>query len=324
MPLETVWQLPFVIASRAGQGLKQSGVMRFHGFAGWTFVSPGYFDVLGVRMLKGRDFSFTDDARAPGVAIVNETMARLFWPDGDPLRDQLVIGRGMRPAYDQEPVRQIIGVVGDVRDTRLMDPPRPAMYVPVAQEPDGVTVANVKLLPLVWIVRTTTQDSSLIRPIQRALESAPGRLPVTRVREMRDVVSDSTARSTFNAWLMATFGVCALGLAAVGVYSLVAYWVQQRKRDIAVRLALGAEGASVVRLVVRRGMGIAVVGIGIGVIIALTLAQAMAALVFGVRPRDPVIIVGTTVLLTVVAFVATAIPARRASRIDPLQTLRAE
>ncbi len=156
MPLETVWQLPFVMASRAGEGLTQRGSMRFHGFGGWTFVSPGYFDVFRIPILKGRDFTFADDAKAPGVVIINQAMARRFWPNGDPLKDQLIIGRGMRVAYDEEPVRQIIGIVGNVRDTGLRDEARPAMYVPTAQEPDGVTTVNVKLLPLVWIVRTET------------------------------------------------------------------------------------------------------------------------------------------------------------------------
>src|SRR4030095_7940997 len=108
MPLETVWQLPFVMASRAGEGLATAGQMRFHGFGGWTFVSPGYFDVFGVPIRRGRDFTEHDDAHAPGVVIINEAMAQKYWPDNDPLKDRLFIGRGMRDAYDQDPVRQII------------------------------------------------------------------------------------------------------------------------------------------------------------------------------------------------------------------------
>jgi predicted permease len=324
MPLETVWQLPFVMGSRAGEGLTQTPAMRFHGFAGWTFVSPGYFEVFGVRMIRGRDFSFADDARAPGVVIINEAMARRYWPDRDPLNDQLIIGRGMRPAYDEEPVRQIIGIVGDVRDTRLMDPARPAMYVPVAQEPDGVTVENVKFLPLVWTVRTAGEPYALSRPVQQALESGPGKLPVTRIRALADVVSESTARSTFDSWLMAVFGVCALVLAAVGVYGLVSYWVQQRTREIGVRIALGAEAAGVARMVVRHGMRIAAAGIGVGLVAAFASAQLVSRMVFGVTPRDPVIFAAIAVLLAMVAFVAVSLPAMRASRVDPSETLRAE
>jgi len=324
MPLETVWQLPFVIASRAGEGLTQAGAMRFHGFGGWTFVSPGYFDVLGIPVLKGRDFTFSDDANAPGVVMINEAMARRYWPNGDPLNDQLIIGRGMRPAYDQEPVRQIIGIVGNIRDTGLRDAARPAMYVPMAQEPDGVTVVNVKLLPLVWIVRTAAEPRLMGGPIKAALESSVGRLPVTRMRALTDVVSDSTARTRFNTWLMTAFGFCALGLAAVGVYGLVSYWVQQRSREIGIRLALGAESPRIAAMVVRQGMRLAVSGVGIGLVAAFALAQTIQGLLFGVPARDPLVFASIPLLLSLVALAAVSIPAWRASRIDPLKALRSE
>jgi predicted permease len=324
MPLETVWQLPFVISSRAGEGLTEAGRMRFHGFGGWTFVSPGYFDVLGIPLLKGRDFSFEDDANAPGVVIINEAMARRYWPKGDPLNDQLVIGRGMRPAYDEEPVRRIIGIVGNVRDTGLRDAARPAMYVPMAQEPDGVTVANVKLLPLVWIARTATEPHRLGGPIKSALESSVGQLPVTRIQALTDVVSDSTARTRFNTWLMTVFGFCALALAAVGVYGLVSYWVQQRSREIGVRLALGAESSRIALMVVGQGMRLAVLGVGAGLLGAFALAQLIRGLLFGVPAHDPMVFASIALLLAIVALAAVSVPAWRASRIDPLQALRTE
>jgi predicted permease len=324
MPLETVWQLPFVIASRSGEGLRQAGPMAFHGFGGWTFVSPGYFDVFGIPMLRGRDFSFADDAGAPGVVIINDAMARRYWPNGDPLTDQLIIGRGMRPAYDEEPVRRIIGIVGDVRDTGLRDAARPAMYVPMAQEPDGVTVVNVKLLPIVWIVRTAIDPHVLSGPIKSVLESSVGQLPVTRIRALTDVVSESTARTRFNTWLMTAFGFCALGLAAIGVYGLVTHWVQQRSREIGVRLALGAEGSRIARMVVRQGMSLAAIGVGIGIVGALGLGRAIRGLLFGVPADDPIVFVSIALLLTVVALMAVSFPAWRASRIDPLTALRVD
>jgi predicted permease len=324
MPLETVWQLPFVIASRSGEGLTQYGAMRFHGFGGWTFVSPGYFEVFGIPIVKGRDFSFSDDASAPGVVIINEAMARRYWPNGDPLNDELIIGRGMRPAYDQEPVRRIIGIVGNVRDTGLRDAARPAMYVPMAQEPDGVTVVNVKLLPIVWIARTATDPHVISAPIKSALESSVGQLPVTRIRTLTDVVSESTARTRFNTWLMTAFGFCALGLAAIGVYGLVAHWVQQRSREIGVRLALGANTVGIATMVVRQGMLLAAIGVGIGIVGALGLAQAIRGLLFGVPANDPIVFVSIPILLGIVALMAVSIPAWRASRIDPLKALRTE
>ena len=324
MPLETVWQLPFVIASRSGEGLTQAGTMTFHGFGGWTFISPGYFDVFGIPILRGRDFSFADDANAPGVVIINEAMARRYWPTGDPLTDQLIIGRGMRAAYDEEPVRRIIGIVGNVRDTGLRDAARPAMYVPMAQEPDGVTSVNVKLLPLVWIARTASPPHLLSAPIKTALESSVGQLPVTRIRALTDVVSESTARTRFNTWLMTAFGFCALGLAAIGIYGLVAHWVQQRSREIGVRLALGADPFGIGAMVVRQGMRLAAIGVGVGIAGALGLAQTIRGLLFGVPDNDPVVFVSISLLLSFVALAAVSIPAWRASRIDPLQALRTE
>ena len=324
MPLETVWQLPFVMASRAGEGLTQRGSMRFHAFGGWTFVSPGYFDVFRIPILKGRDFTFADDAKAPGVVIINEAMARRYWPNSDPLNDRLIIGRGMRTAYDEEPVRQIIGIVGNVRDTGLRDAARPAMYVPMAQEPDGVTTVNVRLLPLVWIVRTATPPHALEGQIKKALESSVGQLPVTRIRALSDVVSESTARTRFNTSLMTVFALCAIGLAAIGVYGLAAYWVQQRSREIGVRLALGADGATIGMMVVRQGMRLVVIGVGAGLLAAAGLVQLIRGLLFGVPPRDPLVFVSIPLLLSLVALVAISLPAWRASRIDPLQVLRTE
>jgi predicted permease len=324
MPLETVWQLPFVIASRAGEGLTRAGAMSFHGFAGWTFVSPGYFDVFKVPILRGRDFSPRDTASAPGVAIINEAMARRGWPTSDPLNDRLIIGRGMRPAYDAEPVRQIIGIVGNVRDRGLTQDARPAMYVPMAQEPDGVTVANVKLLPLVWIVRTAGDPYALSPQIERALQSASGGLPVARVRTMGDVIVESTARARFNTWLMTAFGMCALVLAAIGVYGLVAYWVQLRSREIGIRVALGAESSRIAAMVALQGLRLVIVGVAVGLASAFALARVIAGFLFGVPARDPIVFVSVPAVLAVVALVAVWMPARRASRIDPLLALRTE
>ena len=193
-----------------------------------------------------------------------------------------------------------------------------------AQEPDGVTVVNVRLLPLVWIVRTATPPYALSGQIKKALESSAGRLPVTRIRALTDVVSESTARTRFNTLLMTVFGFCALGLAAIGVYGLVAYWVQQRSREIGVRLALGAEPSGIAMMVVRQGMRLVAVGVSVGMIAALALVQVIRGLLFGVPPRDPVVFISIPLVLALVALGAIAVPAWRASRIDPLQTLRTE
>jgi len=183
---------------------------------------------------------------------------------------------------------------------------------------------NVKLLPLVWIARTRTDPHSLSGPIQSALESSVGQLPVTRIRALTDVVTESNARTRFNTWLMTAFGFCALGLAAIGVYGLVAHWVQQRSREIGVRLALGADALGIAMMVVRQGMHLAAIGVGIGIVGALGLARAIQGLLFGVPANDPIVFVSIPILLSVVALIAVSIPAWRASRIDPLTALRVE
>ena len=202
VPLETVWQNFFIISGRPLQG-------RFHGVTGWTFVSPEYFDAFHIPVLRGRTFSERDDNSAPGVVIINETMARMFWPTGDPLKDRLLVGRGMRPEYDSDPVRQVIGIVGDIRAVGLNRKPRPEMYVPVAQLPDAINALNLRLLPVAWIVRTAVEPHSLSSAIQEQLRKGTGQ-PVARVRSMDEVAAQSTARTQLNTLLMTIFGCSAL------------------------------------------------------------------------------------------------------------------
>jgi putative ABC transport system permease protein len=317
MPLETVWQLDFVVQGRPLKGA-------FHAFAGWTFVSPGYFDVFRIPIVRGRDFTERDDAGAPGVVIINQEMARRFWPNGDPLNDSLIIGRSVRPDYDADPVRQIVGIVGDVRDQGLSRTPRPAMYVPVAQVPDGVTILNVRLLPIVWIARTKNEPHAVGPRIRKALQEVSGGLPVARIRSMDEVVSEATARTRFDTVLMSVFAASALVLAAIGVYGLMAYSVEQRTQEIGIRLALGAEPEQVRRMILRHGMTLAVLGIAIGTTVSFGLARVLAGMLFGVSPRDPAIFVSVPLLLGAVALFAAWLPAIRAARMTPMNALRYE
>ena len=323
MPLETVWQLPFIVEGRPPETLTRNGRLTYSGFAGWTFVAPKYFEVMMIPMIRGRDFTEHDIAGGPGVVVINEEMARRFWPTNDPLNDRLLLGRGMRPEYDQEPIRQIVGIVGNVRDVGLTRPPRPEMYVPIAQEPDGVTALNVRLLPLVWMVRTSAKPLIAAPTIARTLEHVSG-LPVARVRSMNQVVAESTARSRFNTWLMTLFGCCAVLLAAIGVYGLMTYVVQQRTGEIGIRMALGADTHRIRLMMLKRGTGIALAGAAIGLCVSWWLARLMAGLLFDVSPRDPAVFIIAPLMLVVLTLVAAWIPARRASRVDPLVALRAE
>jgi putative ABC transport system permease protein len=323
MPLETVWQLPFVVEGRPPESLTRTGRLTYTGFGGWTFVAPGYFDVLRVPILRGRDFTNADRAGAPGVVLINEEMARRFWPSGDPIGDRLIIGTGMRPEYDEEPVREIVGIVGNVRDTSLIRPARPAMYVPIAQEPDGVTRLNVQLLPLVWLVRSAGDRVVARQTIERTVTQISGLAPA-RTRSMEEVMGESTARSRFNTWLMSIFGACALLLAGIGIYGLMAYSVQQRTREIGIRMALGADLAAVRRMVFRDGLTVTVIGIALGLIASFALARSVSALLFHVSPHDPVVFLIVPALLSACALLGILIPSRRATRVSPIDALRVE
>jgi putative ABC transport system permease protein len=258
--------------------------------------------------------------------VINEAMARQFWKTGDPLNDRLVIGRGVMREFAAEPERQIIGIVGDTRDGGLNSDPQPTMYVPQAQVPDAANALNVRLTPMAWVVRTEGDPHAFSLQIQEQLRQATG-LPVTNVRSMDEVVSLSTSRERFNMWLMTVFGASALALAAIGIYGLMAYSVEQRTQEIGIRLALGAGVAQVRRMVILQGTRLALAGVVLGVGSALALVHfisSITALLFGVGASDPVVFAGVPVVLMMVSLGSVWLPALRASRVDPIVAMRAE
>jgi predicted permease len=317
LPLETVWQLSYIIAGRPLNG-------RIHGIAGWTFISPGYFEALKIPILRGRAFNARDDAAQPGVVIINQELARRGWPNSDPLNDRLLVGRTFGPEYDLDPVRQIVGIVGDVRDVGLNRTPRPAMYVPIAQLPEGVKSLVLPILPIAWIIRTRGEPQLLSAAIQNGLRQASGGLPVARVRSMDEVASQSTARTRFNMLLMSIFGGSALLLAATGIYGLMAYSVQQRTQEIGIRMALGAGRGEVRNMMISQGMRLSLVGTAIGIMLAFGLTRFIASFLVGGKAWDPIVFIAVPILLSAVALFAVWLPALRASRIDPLDALRHE
>jgi ABC-type antimicrobial peptide transport system permease subunit len=197
------------------------------------------------------------------------------------------------------------------------------MYIPQAQVPDAANALNVRLTPIAWVVRTQTEPHAVSAAVQEQLRLATG-LPVTDVRSMGEVVSLSTSRERFNMWLMTVFGVSALLLAAIGIYGLMAYSVEQRTQEIGIRLALGAQTASVKNMVVWQGMRLAILGVVIGVLASLGLVRFISSFLYGITARDPLVFGGVPVLLACVALLAVWIPARRASRVDPIIALRYE
>src|SRR6185436_6171948 len=251
VPLQGGYGLGFDIVGKPNAGGNQGG--------GWNSISPGYFEAFKIPMRRGRAFNERDDSRSTPVVIINETMARQFWPNTDPLRDRMVIGHGMRE-FNTDPERQIVGIVADTRAAGLDSEPQPAMFVPQAQIPDAVNALNIGLTPLAWVVRTQGEPLSMRSAIEDALRQATG-LPVSNVHSMQEVVSLSTAQQQFNMWLMTAFGCSALALAAIGIYGLMAYSVEQRTQEIGIRLALGARVADVRTMVVAQGMRLAVVGV---------------------------------------------------------------
>jgi len=317
IPLEGGYGLPFLVV---GRPLDKGP---FHGGGGYTIISPSYFDVFKIPILRGRAFTERDDASGERVVIINQAMARQFWPKGDPLADQIWIGKGIMRELATETPRKIIGIVGDVHDGGLNQDPQPIMYVPNAQVPDALNALNVRIIPMAWVVRTRGEPYAMSAAIQEQLRQVSG-LPVSDIRSMDVVISRSTSRQRFNMWLMTIFGGTALLLAAIGIYGLMAYSVQQRTQEIGIRLALGAESGDVRNMVVFQGMRLSLVGVLVGVGAAFGLSRLIASFLFGVKANDPVVFVAIPILLSAVALFAVWLPARRATEIDPVNALRYE
>jgi putative ABC transport system permease protein len=289
----------------------------------WRSISPGYFEVFRIPLLRGRAFTVQDVAGSEPVVIVNEAMAKQFWPKGDEIGERITIGKGLGPQF-VDPAREIVGVVGNVRDNGLNYDPIPTMYVPLAQMNDTLTSLDAALIPMQWLIRTRVAPYSLSTQIQRELRIASGGLPVGSVQTMDEVVAHSVAYQKFSTTLLTIFAAIALLLAAVGIYGVMAYSVQQRTSEIGIRMTLGASPQNVRRMVVRQGMLLALIGVVIGVAGGLAITRVMRSLLFGVKPWDPLMFTVMAILFAVVALVACYVLAVRASHVDPMVALRYE
>jgi putative ABC transport system permease protein len=304
LPLEVRLHGSFQIAGRP-EGPESGGLM------GWSLVSPGYFESFKIPVLRGRTFGEQDES-GPPVVIINQTLAKQFWPNSDPLSDQITF------LGDQSP-RQIIGVVGDVREEALNRNPRPNLYLLSAQ------MNNTGLITTwAWVIRTRVVPLSLSSAIQKELTEASGGLPVAQVRTMEQILSRSTASVNFATLVLTIFACSALVLAAIGIYGVMSYSVHQRAQEIGIRMALGAESGRVRRMVIFQGVRLALVGIAIGIAAAFGLARLIGSFLFGVKPWDPAVFVIAPVALCAVALIAASLPARRAAGVDPMVALRHE
>jgi len=295
----------------------------YNGDEQWRSVSAHYFAAFKIPLLRGRVFGDHDMGNSARVIVINEAMAKKYWQKEDPVGASMTLGKGLGPEFE-EPAREIVGIVGNVRETGLTDVDQAVMYVPAGQVADGLTQLANKIIPLSWVVRTSVEPTALANAIQREFLAVDGQLPVSRFRTMEQVISESTARSNFNMLLLTIFAGTALLLAALGIYGLMSYSVAQRTQEIGIRVALGASGSDMLRLVIRSGLVLAGIGLAVGLAAAFGLTRLLSSLLFGVKANDPIAFGAVVVTLAAVAGVAVYIPARRATRIDPLTALRYE
>jgi len=315
LPIDVVDGLPFQIMGRP--------VEKGMGGSRWMSTSPGYLSVFKIPVLRGRDVNDHDTAAAPSVVLINQALARIYFPNQNPLGQHLLVGVGMGPEC-VEPPREIVGVVGDTHNNGLGRPTEPMVIVPLPQVTDAYMKSYTDVQPLIWVVRTSRDPHQAIAAVTEQLRLASGGFPVAHVRTMDEVVGGSTARENFNMLLLSIFGAVALVLAAIGIYGLMAYSVAQRTQEMGIRLALGADRSDLRNLVVFQGMRLALVGVVVGVVAAFGLTRLIASFLFGVKSWDPVVFISVPLVLSAVALFAVWLPATRASKVDPMQALRAE
>jgi len=279
--------------------------------ADYVSVTPKYFAVMGIPLLRGRLFITDDSISSPRVALISESFARRYFRNENPVGKKITFG--FPP--DVNITREIVGVVGNVRDVGLTQEPGPMMYVPFSQAPfwGGVLV-----------VKSTLPASAVAGAIRQMVASIDKNLPVTDIETMPSVLDASVAQPRFRTWLLSAFGVVALLLAAAGIYGVVSYSVASRTREFGVRASLGASPGSIAKLVLKEGIALAAAGLAAGLCAAVVLGRFFRSELYGVGAYDPITFVVSVAVLLAVAMAACYIPARRAMRVDPMVALRHE
>jgi putative ABC transport system permease protein len=275
-----------------------------------TVATADYFKVMRIPLVRGRMYNEYDGPRSPLVVLINESMARRFWPDEEPVGKKITVGSFGRPMS-----REIIGVVGDVRHTGLDSNPRPEFFVPHLQNPFG---------GMAIVVRTSSDPSAILSAAKDQIREINKDQPFYSINTMDALVSKSLGERRFNLLLLCTFAAIALALAGVGIYGLISFSISQRKHEIGVRMALGAGARDITRMVLGEGIVLALAGVGAGIVGALLLTRLLKGFLFGVTPTDPLTFAVISALLVALALVASYVPARRATRVDPMVALRHE
>jgi putative ABC transport system permease protein len=290
----------------------------------YRWVSADYFRAMRIPLLRGRGFTEADNEHAPGVVIINQTLARQVWPQEDPIGKQMTIAKTMGPEWSDAAPREVVGIVGDIKDTGLDEMAPVELYVPYAQVPSHVVALSVQMAPTSWVVRTRMDPSAIRQEIQKAVSAVDNNQAITNVRTMNQILATSVASHRFNMSILTFFAVLALVLAAVGTYGVISYGVSERLHEIGLRMALGAQRGDVFRLVVGQGMSFALLGVGIGLAGAFAFTRLLTNLLYGVTTTDPFTFAGVALLLAMVALLACYLPARRAMSVDPMVALRYE
>ena len=319
--LEGIRSLPGVVAAGACTSLPPNYIQQGTGFtiegrpvdtssqppsAIYMPATPGYLEALGIPIIKGRNVKQSDTAQAPGVVVINQTLAKQFFPDQDPLGQKMNIGGVLR---------SIVGIAGDARYEGLNTPVGPQVYVPYAQSPfPGMRV----------VVRTTTDPMTLVSAVRNKIQSIDSEEGPTRIAPMTQLLAESVSQPRFNTFLMGLFAALAFILASIGIYGVISYDVTQRTSEIGIRVALGAQVPDILKLILKEGAVLTLSGLALGLLGAFALTRFLTALLFGVSPNDPSTYAIVSVLVVFVAMAACLVPSRRATKVDPLVALRHE
>jgi putative ABC transport system permease protein len=301
----------FVVGRPVPEPGREAGAVRYT-------VSPGYFDTMGIQLRKGRLFTPQDRPETPLVMIIDEALAQQHFPNEDPIGKRISQSRSLDPSYE------VVGVVEHVEQNNLdaQAPRRSEFYLAFNQIPPERLPGMVRRINV--LTRTDVEPASLTAAVRAQIAALNKDQAVFNVRTMEQIVSESVASRRFFMLLLSVFAVVALALASIGIYGMMSYAVAQRTREIGLRITLGAQTGNVLRMVIGQGMKLAIVGVVLGVAASFALTRTMKTLLFGVSATDPLTFIGITVLLAVVALIACWVPARRATKVDPLVALRYE